>query len=424
MSGISPFRKAVVRFLATNQLPFLEDWKESEWTRHFYWLDRTGLALPIAERLLRCADAVPRIPESVFHALERRLHDNQRRMSDMLTLQESIQSLLSARAVRFCCLKGFSLVPDYYSGMRERHQVDFDLLVDPCAVDRAAEALESLGYKSARAGDSGETRLVRPWKRHLTAKSWQYQVSEGPAIELHTHIWEPQSELADFSLRGGWMDHIDMRSVEGINIPCLSPAWQFLHLVLHIFRHLLDSWVRILSVFEIATILRKEESNDELWQEVRWFVELDARLASACALVLSIVSAEFSVPLPSTFTALCQNSLSKESALWVQHFREEWLYANPPGTKLALLVQRQFCRDHAAWKSYSLRRLFPFRAPHSLSVEAAKRSRLSARYAIDTMGYQMTRLSYHLISDVKYLISVARWKRLTYSSKAMPLSSQ
>ncbi len=424
MNSIPRFRKAVVRFLATNQSGLLEEWKEDEWTRHFYWLDRSGLALPLATRLLQGGDAGPRIPESVLESLKRRLHDNQLRMRAMLVSLDEIQTLLAAQDVRYCCLKGFSLIPDCYSGIRERHQVDFDLLVDSRGADRAAKILEPLGYKLVRTSSSGETRFVRPWKRHLTARSWQYQVSEGPAIELHTRIWEPEAEFVNFALRDGWMDHIHMHSVEGINIPCLSPAWQFLHLILHVFRHVLDSWVRLLSIFEIVLILRNKQLNDELWQEVRWLAEPDARLASACALVLSIVSAEFSIPLPSPLAALCQDSLSKESALWVEHFREEWLYADPPGTKLALLVQRQFCRDHGAWRSYSLRRLLPFRTPHSLSVEAGKGASLTVRYAIDAIDYQISRLGYHLVSDWKYLLSVARWKRLTYSSNAVPLSTQ
>lgn len=423
MSSIAPFRKSVVRFLVTNDSSLLGDWQESDWTRQFYWLDRSGLVLPVATRLLKDADSSSRTPDSVLQALEKRLKDNDRRMSAMLGLQESIQSGLTVAGVRFCCLKGFSLVPDCYGSIRERHQVDFDFLLDPCEVHHAAEALRPLNYRPAQANSSGETRLVRPWKKHLTAASWQYQVSEGPAIELHTHLWEPQSEFVDFSLPGGWLEQIQIRTVQGLDIPCLSPAWQVLHLLLHVFRHLLDSWVRLLSVFEIAVILRNQQSNEELWQEVRRLIEQDARLASACALVLSIVSAEFQVSLPAALAELCGSHLSKESALWVEHFREEWLYADPPGTKLSLLVQRQFCRDHAVWRSYSLRRLFPLRTPHSLSEESSGTGRLKIRYAMDAARYQIGRLGYHLVSDWKYLLSIARWRRLGDSSQVVPLSS-
>jgi hypothetical protein len=423
MTKIPPFRKAVVAFLVTNRAPLLEEWKENDWVKEFFWLDRSGLALPLAARLLDGASTRPRIPDAVLLSLERRLRDNQRRMSAMLTSQQAIQSLLAARQVRFCCLKGFSLIPDCYSAIRERHQVDFDLLIDLSDTSRAAAALESLGYKAVHAGGSGEMRFVRPWTMHLTADSWLYDVSEGPAVELHTFLWEPETELVDLSLREGWMEGIYTRTVNGVTIPCLAPEWQFLHLLLHVFRHLLDSWVRLLSTYEIAVILDREQENDELWHKVRQLAETDARLASACALVLSIVNTEFALRLPSSLGGLCHEYLSRESALWVEHFREEWLYADPPGTKLALLVQRQFCADRSNWRSYSLRRLFPVRVPHSLSAEADTHTRLSFRYAMDEMSYQWSRIGYHLLSDWNYVRSIARWKQLAHSSGTLPLQN-
>jgi len=421
VTKIPLFRKAVVTFLATGRTARLEGWKENEWTKQFPWLDRSGLALPFAARLLEGVGTRPRIPESVLQSLEKRLHDNERRMSAMLTSLDTIQSLLAAQRLRFCCLKGFSLIPDCYSTIRERHQVDFDLLIDSSDASHATVTLETLGYKLVHTADSGEMRLARPWTRHLTADSWLYDLSEGPAVELHTQLWEPETELGGFSIPKEWMEGIYMRTVRGVAIPCLAPAWQFFQLLLHVFRHLLDSWVRLLSIYEIAIFLRREHKNDELWHGVVRLTAADPGMASACALVLSIVSAEFSVWLPSPLGDLCQGYLSKESALWVEHFREEWVYADPPGTKLALLVQRQFCKDRAAWRSYSLRRLFPFRIPHSISDDAAVRTKLKVRYLMDALFYQLRRLGYHLSSDCNYLRSVARWKQLIHSSETSPV---
>jgi hypothetical protein len=422
MTKIPPFRKAVVTFLATSQATPLEEWRENDWAKQFPWLDRSGLALPVAARLLDGASMRPRIPEYVLQSLEMRLHDNEQRMRAMLTSLDAIQSSLTARRVRFCCLKGFSLIPDCYSEIRERHQVDFDLLIDPNDVNHAAAALESLGYKLVHTAGSGEMRFARPWTRHLTADSWLYDLSEGPAVELHTQLWEPETELGGFPIPKGWMQGIYMRTVHGVTIPCLAPPWQFFHLLLHVFRHLLDSWVRLLSIYEIAVLLDREHDNDKLWREVGRLTAEESSLASACVLVLSIVKAEFSVRLPSQLDDLCQRYLSRESSLWVEHFREEWLYADPPGTKLALLVQRQFCGDPIAWRSYSFRRLFPFRIPHSISDDAAVRTKLTVRYSIDALLYQFRRLGYHLSSDCNYLRSFARWKQLTHSSETSSLS--
>jgi hypothetical protein len=416
MSKTLPFRKAVVRSLATDRLSFLDVYTESTWEKSLYWLDRSGLVLPLAARVVMSSGGQPQVSGSIVQKLGARLHDNEARMSDMLSLFDAVQSLLSSEGIGFCCLKGFSLIHDCYASIRERHQVDFDLLIAPRDLIRAVAILKSLGYEPVRVCPSGETRLVRPWARHLTARSWLYGVSEGPAIELHTRFWEPETDLIDFSIPDGWANGTCVRVVHGVSIRCLAPEWQFLHLLLHVFRHVLDSWVRVLSLYEIAIILRREMANYDLWNKVCNLVQRDAALASACALVLSIVDSEFRVSLPLPLESLLRNHLSRESALWVEHFRDGWLYADPPGTKFALLVQRQFCRDRAAWRAYSLRRLFPFRSRHRLSEEAKIAAKHNLRYRIDELFYQLGRLRYHVASNWNYVCSLARWRRLISSS--------
>jgi len=420
MSRISPFRKSAVTFLSTRDLALLEHWTEAEWSKQYRWLDRSGLALPVAAQLLQ--DGMePRVPSGVVSALGRRLHDNQERMNAMLDSLNEIQSRLIAGRIHFCCLKGFSLIPDCYSSIRERHQVDFDILVSPDEAIKATVILEGLGYKKVYADKSGEIRFARPWTKHLTANSWLYGVSEGPAVELHTRLWEPETGLVDFVLPGGSVNSIYTRVVCGVTMPCLAPAWQFLHLLLHVFRHLLASWVRLLSIYEIAVYRDREQENDSLWHQVYKLATTDVQLASACALVMYIVNAEFPGKLPEPLGELCSAYLSFESALWVKHFREPWLYADPPGTKLALLVQRQFCANPGTWRSYTRRRLLPLRSPHGLSEDASTRARRTLQYVIDDLLYRLSRLGYHLMSSYDYLRSAARWRRLIQSNIAQAM---
>jgi hypothetical protein len=414
VNRIPPFRKAVVAFLATREASLLEEWTESDWAKQLQWLDRSGLALPVAEKLLESENG-PQIPPSILCALTKRLCDNQDRMIAMLELFDEIQRKLKAGRIRFCCLKGFSLITDCYSSIRERHQVDFDLLIDANNANSAAAILATLDYKLISANDSGEMRFARPWTRHLTANSWMYDISEGPAVELHTRLWEPETELVDFAIPEGWNESICTSAVHGLTIPRLAPAWQFVHLLLHVFRHLLDSWVRLLSIYEIAVYLDREHENYQLWQEVCTLAVSDAELASACVLVLCMVRAAFPGQLPGPLNALCESYLSVDSAIWVRHFTEQWLFADPPGTKLTLLVQRQFCEDSAKWRSYMLQRLLPLRAPHSLSQDASPTVKKNVRYKSDELRYKLSRLGYHLASGYGYLRSAARWRHLSQS---------
>jgi hypothetical protein len=420
MVRIPPFRKAVVAFLAAGDAASLSAFTETDWEKQFRWLDRSGLALPLAARLLE-SEAISQFPCSVVRALTVRICDNEGRMKSILDLFGKLHAALAEARVSFCCLKGFSLIPEVCGFIRERHQVDIDLLIDPGDASRAIAAVEPLGYLPSKMADSGEIRLTRPLKKHLTAGSWLYDISEGPALEFHTRLWEPESGLVDFSIPPRYMSNIYVGTIAGVAVPRLAPAWQFVSLVLHIFRHLLDSWVRLLSLYELAIYLSRHQKDDGLWNEVSRILQQDTCLSSASALVLQLVKREFSAELPAPLHELCGLHITVESNLWCEQFSQEWLYADPPGTKLSLLVQRQFCASASAWRSYLSQRLFPRRTPPKLSSEASIEAQRSVGYRSAEALYRVQRIGYHLASDWHFLLAAARWTQLIRSRATLPI---
>ena len=145
-----------------------------------------------------------------------------------------------------------------------------------------------------------------------------------------------------------------------------GPAYHFVYLLLHIFRHLLGSWTRLLSLYEVATFIRTRKSEDDVWADAARSSKRIKCLASACALVLGLVDCTFPIDMPTPLREIGVRSLSAESALWIERHSTAWLLADPPGNKLSLLVQRQFWADHRRWRRYLRRRLLPIRKPHSL----------------------------------------------------------
>jgi hypothetical protein len=403
-------RKMVVRFLRTDRLELFEEAKEKDWRNNLRWLDRSGLALPLAARFEALRPGVA-LPDGIRAALQSRLLDNQRRMERMLGFFEETTRALTVSGVQYCCVKGFSLIPDCFDGIRERHQVDLDFLVAPQDSRRAQCAIEGLGYRVQRASVSGETRFIKPWNKHLGADAYLYVLPEPPPIELHTRMWEPEVEAIDFPTLSGFFDAIELHEISGVQFPRLRPAHQFVFLLLHIFRHLLGSWVRLLSLYEVATLILARSTEGAVWTEVSQIIGKDTRLASACALVLGLVDQPFSIALPQPLREVCLRSLSTESALWMELYSTPWLFADPPGSKLALLVQKQFCSDHNVWQRYLLRRLLPLRRPHALSDEATTSTKKTLIYRAADTWYKTSRLSYHLRSDCEYLIARLQWER-------------
>jgi hypothetical protein len=330
-------------------------------------------------------------------------------MERMLKYFEEAVRVLDDVRVRYCCVKGFSLIPDCFDSIRERHQIDLDLLIAAEDLKRAQTALERLGYRAQRADDSGEVRLVRPWKKHLGARAYLYQLPEPPPIELHTQWWEAGADEIAFPSFPTFNVAAEKHEVCGVEFSRLRPAHHFVYLLLHIFRHLLGSWTRPLSLYEVATFIRGHGSEDDIWAEAAQMIGTHRVLASACALVLAIVNTAFPSELPPILRKICRRSLSPESAAWIERYSMAWLLADPPGTKLSLLVQRQFWSDLRLWRRYLLRRLLPFRRPHELSNEVESSTKRGLAYQAEEAWYKASRAWYHARSDLEYFSAWFKW---------------
>jgi hypothetical protein len=407
------FRKAVARYLTTGDADLLRGADEAEWNRHFWWLDRSGLALPLAARAGTQDNMF--LPQAIADALQTRLADNAKRMEKMLHTFEEVSNTLNDAGVRYCCVKGFSLVPDCFADMRERHQVDLDFLIDLEGADAATAALEAAGYPLVEARHSGELRFAKPRRKHLGVRAWLYQLPESPEIELHTRVWEPEAEAIDFPEPGSFLDKTEMHTVAGVRFPRLTAPFHFVYLLLHVFRHLIASWTRLLSIYEIAMLLRSRREEDATWAETARVLAANRQLASACALVLGMTVRVFDVELPEPLRKICEENLSEESVFWLEKYSDAWLFTDPPGNKLTLLVQRQFCPDHNRWRRYIQHRLLPLHGDgiRALNVYADDKVKKILAVQAEDLRYRVGHVWYHLRSDFEYLAARMTWPRFT-----------
>lgn len=412
MTASTKFRSKITAFLNTGDHDLLASTSKREWQRNLYWLDRSGLALPLA-----VAVQVSAIPQAINDALQMRIQDNAARMETMLQFFDEVNSAIASTGVPYACVKGFALIPDCFSNLSERHQLDLDFLVLPKDAERASAAIEAIGYHKMYAADSGEVRLAKPWKKLLGVKAYMYDQPEPPPVELHTHVWEPET-IIDIGIPDSFLDRLEMREIRGVQFPSLDVPHHFIYLLLHVFRHLIGSWSRLLSFYEVALLLRRRENDIGLWTSVSELIEEDERLASACALVLGMVNVVFPAELPAPLRRLYARHLTAESALWLQEYASKWLYCDPHGTKLGLLVQKQFCTDDHAWKQYLRQRLIPMHRLNSLDEDARDQPGKSLAYRLEEAQYRAGRIFYHFSHSVEYLAARLKWERLMHAGTA------
>ena len=387
----------------------LQSFTAAEWLRGLRVLDRTGITLPLYGRMRETEERVS-LPLPVLNALELRLRDNQRRMESMLeTFGQAVDALQAAR-IPFLCLKGFSLFPEYYARLWQRHQVDFDFLIAPCDAARAQAVLEALGYGLMRTAGNRELRFRTPVRQHLGRDAYMYQLQQGSAIELHTSFWDPGSFNLPLCCTEDVFERAETHVVVGVGFPRLSQAHAFLYQMLHVFRHFLGSWARPLWLYEIASFVQRHRDRDELWREVRDLVAVDVHLIDAAALVLLTTNTLFGSAIPVQLADLCVRPDQAPIRLWVERYARGWVVTDMPGNKLNLMLHRHFIADRDEWRRYLRSRLLPVRGKAALCEGLDSCVVRSWRYKLANLRYRGQRAVHHVNTGVAFVFESIAWK--------------
>jgi hypothetical protein len=386
----------------------LSEFSAREWSLQVGVLDRAGLCLPLYSRLLEDGNCAS-LPLQALAALERRRRDNTQRMSSMLLTFGQAVAALQRAGVPFLCVKGFSLIPEYLTELWQRHQIDFDLLVAPKDLLRAQEVLEKLGYKLT-AVDGDERRLRIPVSRPLAHNAYLYNSQEGAAIELHSGFWEAGAEALPLCCPKDAFEQAEIHTVGSVSFLRLARHHAFLYQVLHVFRHFLGSWARLLWLYEIAAYMCRYRDDDALWRKVQALLRTDARLAEAAALVLLSAQDLFACPIPPALGSVCTLPAGSPVRVWISHYAQRWLLTDMPGNKLNLLLQRHFFPDSRAWRHYLVSRLAP-RGKRPMLCEGIERNAAkSLAYRAANLRFQTARIWHHLSTGAGFAVASIAWK--------------
>lgn len=383
---------------------------DREWAHNMNALDRFGLTLPFYVQLLKRGEQ-QRLSSQTLAAFEQRKLDNSEKMLDMLQSFGEATAALEASGVRHICVKGFSLFPDYAEQLWQRHQSDCDLLVTPAEAPRAQATLEALGYRLTAVAADGERRMRIPLSSQPAHIKYIYSRQIAAAIELHLRFWEPGAEDLSFACPQDTFERAETRTLGSISFLGLSRPHAFLYQSLHIFRHFLGSWVRLLWLYEIASYLHRFREDDALWQEVQALVCSDARLSEAIALVLLVAQDLFACPIPAALNTVHTIPSTSPVRIWIDHYARRWLLADAPGNKLNLLLQKHFFSNDLIWRRYLLNRLMPFGRHPSLREGVDERIAKSFAFRAANLQYQSGRAWYHLRSGIGFAAATISWNR-------------
>jgi Uncharacterised nucleotidyltransferase len=383
---------------------------DREMRRFLRWLDESGLALYLLGRLQN-AHEIDRLPSLFCFRLQRRFESNRKRTAVILAALHQLSTSLTARRIPHAFLKGFTLVPDFCSAIELRHQSDIDILVSPEFAERAKLAMQERGYSMRELLRTGEIHFSKPRSKPPSIHDDIYTSNFHPEVELHMSIWKDLDHVS-LNVRDDGLSRLRIQQINGVRLACLSIEDTFVAQILHAFRHLLGSWIRVAWLFEIHSFIVRHAENEPLWSEINERTTADPELRNAFGLVLQLTNQLFPSPIPNVMREWCIDPLPGPLSQWVAEFGTRWALSDLSGSKLSLLVHREFIKDAVSRRSYVWRRMFPFAGKPTLGRVHSQDVKTPVSAKVAEGRFLARRALFHAASLCSFSIDAVRWARI------------
>ncbi|MGD0124197.1 MAG: nucleotidyltransferase family protein [Terriglobia bacterium] len=410
--------RAITDYLAVSgplgeRVTKLASFDRGDWQHSLEWLDQTGLALWLLDRL-KVSGAHDAVPPEIGVRLKRNMADHSSRVAAMAEEFDSINRLFEADGIEYVVLKGFALAPEYTPDARLRPAYDYDYLVRPESMGRVSHALGSVGYVHRRERVDHPVVYVHSSRapRIPSQPDDLYSADLPRSVEIHTRLWEPEALKIPLPLPDDFLARKRPRIWHGLRFFSLSEEDELLFQVLHAFRHIIECWCRLYTFLEIAHFLERRQSDMAFWQRFADRIRVSPRLPEMVGVVFSLAARLFGAPVSAAIDAGVLSDLRHPLLLWVSRYGCDSALANFTGNKYSLLLYREFIPDDATWREIQRKRLFPLHRPNRAG--GTRTPGISARLIAGwkQSAYVARRLFHHVISAAQYEWESIQWERI------------
>jgi len=414
-----PLAENIVDFLSfsdsvCDRLDELRRSSQREWGRTLRWLDDAGLAFYFLQKL-KNASATNIVPGWVLSRLEENLKANRQRVNRMWLQFALLNQKFNDAGVRFAVVKGFSLVPRFCPNASLRHQSDFDYLVEEQSLPRGKCVLDDAGY-SLKEHRAQEYSFIMPSARTPVVAGEQYEAHAPHAVELHLALWDKERWGVPLAFPRFSADHTRTHSWQGLTFPVLHEEDAFLLQVIHVFKHILDYWVRLSWVYEIGYFLDRHASDVQLWGHVEDRVAGNPFLREFVVVVTELVARIFGAPVP-PLVASWSEEVRPGARVWVESYARKWVFGKNrvdeltplPTAKLVLFLHQQYVPDR---RRLIWNRLFPSTRLSRIAHSVAGKPSIILQNRWRQRERVFRRFLFHLAAGLRYLWEVPRWRWL------------
>ncbi len=380
-----------------------------QWVGAYYWLDASGLALYFLDQV-RSLGIEGAVPDRVLERLEMNAADNRNKTEGMFEEFVEINQRFEATGVTYVNLKGFSLVPDACANAALRCQFDLDFLVARGDVALCEAILEQKGY--VLAGASKDVREYKVGSGQVPSVRDLYKPKPQRSVEIHFS----DSLRNEEAFPGASDSRIQLKRCDEFEFPVPADCDRFLGLALHLFKHLKSEWTRASWVLEYANFINFHCDNEQLWLEVQRYLASSPGAKVAIGAVTLFAEQHFGIMRLPDVLRKPISELPVSVRLWIERYGDNVVFAQFPGTKLYLLLEKALSRKEDVESLERRRRLFPFHLPPKIAVgreDAGLLARIR-RFQVEAK-YLLFRLRFHVTQGIAYMVEAFRWKRTVAS---------
>ena len=382
----------------------LEEFSESDWRRALNWLDLSGLALYLLDRLTflglhGC------LPTPILERLQRNLADNRERTAALFHEAVGIGRALKRNNISFALLKGVTLSPESVPEMALRCQMDIDILIRESDALAAGDIVMSFGYRLDCIKGLEWTFTAGTEKTMGIADI--YKVRPQRMVELHLLPAADPTFARDDRLA-----RARNRRFQHFELPALSPSDLFVQQALHIFKHLCSENTRALWLLEFWRHVLARRTNLAFWRRVESIAGAEPGADLAVGAVTLLTTLLFGPFAPEELSRWSMDRLSPEVRLWIETFGRRILLADFPGNKFYLLLRQQLNAGPSPPRVLGWRVLLPLHWWPTRITHGKAGERLYARlirYRVETR-YIWSRLRFHMETGLPYAIESWRWR--------------
>jgi hypothetical protein len=383
----------------------LSVFKRREWVRNYRWLDSSGIALYFLDRL-KVLNIAHVLPVSVLERLEKNHAANKKRIASLFAEFVAINHKFQRANIAYFNVKGFASVSVSCPDPVLRAQANLDFVMSASDAASCSKALAELGYSlvsySEQAWEFGVDALeaLRPLNI--------YEITPPRSVKIYVVSPAEDSHRAAYQQ----LLHKQSRTWNGVTFPVASDSDTFINQSIHIFGRICSEWTRLSWLLEYKACVDFRRDDATFLRNVKQSAQNNPDRVIAIGVALSLIKIILGAIIPPSLEEWTILKLDSSIHLWIQHYGEEALLADYPGTKRYLYLRALLASSQKkkSGNNINILPLPPSFQPND--IYRPKGLRLQSYRALMQVNRKVFRIKFHVVENARNALSARHWKRL------------